>query len=132
MPDGSRPTPSPPDGPAAKRKMGPFTVVDRLGVGGMGIVYRAIYAEEGKPEREVALKVLSPGLSGNPQLVARFEREMAILKRLRHPSIVQYFGGGRSGGQVFYAMEYMPGGSVERLVKQKGRLAWEEAIDVLR
>jgi serine/threonine protein kinase/cbb3-type cytochrome oxidase subunit 3 len=113
---------------AGKRRIGPFQIEERLGVGGMGIVYRAIYTENGK---EVALKVLSPGLSANPQVIARFEREMAILKRMRHPNIVQYFGGGRSGGQNFFAMEFVPGGSVEKLLKEKGRLPWEEAIEVL-
>ncbi|MGC1274424.1 MAG: serine/threonine-protein kinase [Planctomycetaceae bacterium] len=119
---------SPPDGTSAKRRIGPFVIESRLGVGGMGIVYRAIYTENGK---EVALKVLSPGLSANPQVIARFEREMAILKRLRHPNIVQYFGGGRSGGQNFFAMEFVSGGSVEQMVKQKGKLSWEESLDIL-
>ncbi len=102
---------------------------ERLGVGGMGIVYKAVYEENGK---DVAVKVLSPGLSGNQQVAARFEREMAILKKLRHPNIVQYFGGGRVGGQQFFAMEYVPGGSVERLIKKKGKLSWEEALPILR
>ena len=118
-----------PEGTSAKRTMGPFEIGERLGVGGMGVVYHATYTENG---REVALKVLSPALSGNAQVAARFEREMAILKRLRHPNIVQYFGGGRSGGQQFFAMEYVPGGSVERLIKKKGKLQWEEALPILR
>jgi serine/threonine-protein kinase len=120
---------SSPEGTAAKRTMGPFEIHERLGVGGMGVVYRALYTENG---REVALKVLSPALSGNAQVAARFEREMAILKKLRHPNIVQYFGGGRSGGQQFFAMEYVPGGSVEQLIKKKGKLPWEEALPILR
>lgn len=125
---------SPADRAPSKRKIGPFTLEEKLGVGGMGIVWRAIYAEPGKTDsgREFALKVLSPGVCDNPHAVARFEREMAILKRLRHPNIVQYFGGGRSSnGQSFFAMEYMPGRSVERIVKQKKRLSWEETIEIL-
>ncbi|MBA3316292.1 MAG: serine/threonine protein kinase [Planctomycetota bacterium] len=120
---------SPSEGAAAKRKLGPFVLGQKLGVGGMGIVYRAVYEKNGS---DVAVKVLSPALSGNAQVAARFEREMAILKRLRHPNIVQYFGGGRSGGQQFFAMEYVPGGSVEQLVKKKGKLPWEESLSIMR
>lgn len=120
---------SPPDGATAKRKIGPFVLEQKLGVGGMGIVYRATYTKDGTT---VALKVLSPGVSGNPQVVARFEREMAILKRMRHPHIVPYFGGGRSNGQNYFAMAYMPGGSVEQLVKKRGQLPWEEAFEILK
>lgn len=120
---------SPSEGTAAKRKLGPFVLGERLGVGGMGIVYKATNEENGKV---VALKVLSPTVSGNQQVSARFEREMAILKKLRHPHIVQYLGGGRSGGQQFFVMEYVPGGSVERLIKKKGKVPWEEALPILR
>ncbi len=120
---------APPEGTPTKRKMGPFVLEEKIGIGGMGVVYRAIYAETAK---EFALKVLSPTMSGNPQVAARFDREIAILKRLRHPNIVQYFGGGRSGGQQYFAMEFVAGGSVEKIVKAKGRLPWEQALDILR
>lgn len=100
-----------------------------MGVGGMGIVYRATYVENGK---EVALKILSPGMTDSPQIAKRFEREMAILKKLKHPHIVRYFGGGKSGGQLFYAMELMPGGTVEDALKQASRFTWERTLEVLR
>ncbi len=129
MSDDAPPKTSPADGASAKRRIGPFAITGRLGVGGMGIVYRATYLETGK---EVALKVLSPALSANQQVIVRFEREMTILKRLRHPNIVQYFGGGRSGGQNYFAMEFVPGGSVEQMLKEKGKLPWEDALEILQ
>ena len=119
---------SSPESKPSKRKIGPFTIEGKLGVGGMGIVYDAIYE---KDNLRYALKVLSTGVCQNPQVVARFEREMAILKRMRHPHIVRYFGGGKSGGQRFFAMEYMPGGSLEHVVRKKGKLPWEEALEIL-
>jgi eukaryotic-like serine/threonine-protein kinase len=108
------------------RKIGPFELGDRLGVGGMGIVYRAIYTKTGTP---VAIKVLSPDLSDDTQLQARFEREIAILKKLQHPNIVKYYGGGKFGAQRFYAMELVHGGALEKLLKEKRQLPWEQVVE---
>ncbi len=109
-----------------QRMIGPFEVGDRIGVGGMGIVYRATYTKNGA---QVALKILSPDLSETESLQRRFEREVSILKKLQHPHIVRYYGGGKYGTQRFYAMELVKGGSVEDLLKQKKKLPWEQALD---
>src|SRR5262245_54209205 len=110
----------------AKRRIGPFEIEDKLGTGGMGIVYLATYLKTGQ---KVALKVLTPAMSSDEQLIKRFEREMEILKKLRHENIVRYFGGGRNGTQHFYAMELMGGGSLEQVIKKQGRLSWEQTVD---
>lgn len=110
---------------AAKRVIGPFELGERIGVGGMGIVYRAVYTKTGTP---VAIKILSPDLSNEESLQKRFEREISILKKLQHPHIVRYYGGGKLGIQRFYAMELVSGGSLESYLKSKQRLSWEEAI----
>ncbi|MEK6257792.1 MAG: serine/threonine-protein kinase [Planctomycetota bacterium] len=110
-----------------QRMIGPFEVGDRIGVGGMGIVYRATYTKNGA---QVALKILSPELSETESLQRRFEREVSILKKLQHPHIVRYYGGGKFGTQRFYAMELVLGGSVEDLLKEKKKLPWEEALDI--
>ena len=110
----------------SKRKIGPFELGKQLGIGGMGIVYLATYVKSGQ---KCALKVLSPALSSNQQLTARFSREMEILKRLQHEHIVRYFGGGKYKEQHYYAMELMNGGSVEELLKKKKRLSWEQTIE---
>jgi serine/threonine-protein kinase len=111
----------------SKRMVGPFEVGERIGVGGMGIVYRAIYTKNGA---HVALKILSPDVSDSDSLQRRFEREISILKKLQHPHIVKYYGGGKIGSQRFYAMELVDGGSIEDYLKKKGRLPWEEALDI--
>ena len=110
-----------------QRMIGPFEVGDRIGVGGMGIVYRATYTKNGA---QVALKILSPELSETESLQRRFEREVSILKKLQHPHIVRYYGGGKFGTQRFYAMELVLGGSVEDLLKKQKKLPWEEALDI--
>lgn len=108
------------------RRIGPFQLEGRLGVGGMGIVYRATYLKGGQ---KVAVKVLAPDLAADAKLAKRFEREMEILKKLKHPNIVKYYGGSTTGVQRFYAMELVTGGSLADLLKKRGRLSWEEAID---
>lgn len=110
---------------STKRVIGPFELGDRIGVGGMGIVYRAVYSKTGTP---VAIKVLSPDLSNEASLQRRFEREISILKKLQHPHIVRYYGGGKIGTQRFYAMELVIGGSLENYLETKQRLTWEETV----
>jgi serine/threonine-protein kinase len=109
-----------------KRVLGPFELGDKLGVGGMGVVYRATYLKTGQ---QVAVKVLAPDLTADPKIAKRFEREMDILKKLKDPHIIQYYGGSVSGHQRFYAMELLPGGALDRLLKKKGKFTWEETID---
>jgi len=112
-----------------KRRVGPFELERKLGVGGMGVVYLGTYLKNG---RKMAVKVLAPEMSADGRLLRRFLREMAILSRLRHPHIVRYYGGGKDKTQHFYAMEYMDGGSVEQMLKKKGRFGWEETIGYSR
>ncbi len=108
------------------RLIGPFLIEKRLGVGGMGIVYKATYTKNGA---DVALKVLPLVLTANRKLVERFEREMAILKKLKHPRIVQFYGGGEQDGQHFYAMEFINGGTLAELLKEQSRLPWQQVVE---
>ncbi len=112
-----------------ERKIGPFILGKQIGAGGMGVVYKATYVETGK---EVALKVLPPGLATDPKMLKRFEREIGILKRLVHPNIVKYYGGGTHQGQRWYAMEFIDGGSLQDILKKRKRLSWDQAIQVGR
>ena len=109
-----------------QRRFGPFKIEEQLGAGGMGSVYRAIYRKNG---RQVALKLLSPGLEVNEKAVARFEREMAILEKLKHRNIVKYYGGGVHNGQYFYAMKLTSGGTLSDVLQSRGRIPWEQTIE---
>jgi serine/threonine-protein kinase len=113
----------------SNRKIGPFELGEKLGAGGMGIVYRAVYTKTGIP---CAIKVLAPDVNDSTAVQQRFEREIAILKKLQHPHIVRYYGGGKVGNQRFYAMELVPGGSLESYLKAKRKLPWEEALEFAR
>jgi eukaryotic-like serine/threonine-protein kinase len=112
-----------------KRMIGPFELGDKLGAGGMGVVYRATYIKTGVA---CAIKVLSPDITDSLQIQQRFEREISILKKLQHPNIVRYYGGGKFGSQRFYAMELVTGGSLESMLKKRGKLGWEEALSYAR
>ncbi|MFH1924474.1 MAG: protein kinase, partial [Planctomycetota bacterium] len=84
-----------------------YEILDTLGEGGMGIVYAG---RQRSLDRKVAIKVLSPVLAKDPNFLARFEREIAILVRLSHPHIVTIFDQGRSStGLLYYVMEYVEG-----------------------
>ncbi|HJT76284.1 MAG TPA: serine/threonine-protein kinase, partial [Gemmataceae bacterium] len=107
------------------QQLGPFLVEKVLGSGAMGAVYRARYTKTGA---RVALKVIGAGLSDNPNLLRRFEREAAILKQLNHPNIVRYYGAGRTQGTPFYAMEYIEGESLDHALHRRDRMTWEEVV----
>jgi len=93
----------------AARRLGKYAILDILGEGGMGVVY---LAEQDRPRRTIALKVIRPGLL-TPRLLRRFEHESQILARLQHHGIAQIFEAGAAdtgaGPQPFFAMEYIKG-----------------------
>ncbi|OYV83300.1 MAG: hypothetical protein B7Z73_16220 [Planctomycetia bacterium 21-64-5] len=109
-----------------EQRLGPFLLKERLGAGGMGVVYRATHVESRRP---FAVKVLSAKAAGNKRIVARFARELEILKALKHPNIVRCFGGGRQGSDIYLVMELVGGGSLAGLIRRRGRIPWDAAID---
>ena len=86
-----------------------YRVLRPLGRGGMASVYLAM---QESVQREVALKIMSPTLLGDPQFGERFLREARIAAKLRHPHVVQVHDVGVAGGLHYIAMEYLPGGPV--------------------
>jgi serine/threonine-protein kinase len=113
----------------AGQQIGPFAIETEIGSGAMGTVYRAHYRETGQ---EVAIKIISAGQDTNPTTLARFEREAAILKKLKHPNIVRLLATGRYRGTPFYVMEYIEGNSLEHLLQRRQRFTWEEIVTLGR
>jgi serine/threonine protein kinase len=93
----------------------------------MAVVYRALYTKE---NREIALKLLPVEAHEEPRLVARFERETEILRRLKHPHIIPCFGGGQIGGQRWIAMQLMTQGTLAAELKRRGRFPWQEVVQI--
>jgi predicted Ser/Thr protein kinase len=109
------------------QKVGPFAIEKELGSGAMGSVYRARYIPD---NRIVALKVIAFGLAGNDSAMKRFTRESGILQQLRHPNIVRLFATGRWRETPFFAMEYIDGESLDRVMARRDRFTWQEVIDI--
>lgn len=97
-----------------------YRIIDRLGEGGMGVVYKA---EHRMMDRVVALKVLAPHLTANAAAVDRFRQEVKAAGKLLHPNIVVSHDAGEAGGHHFLVMEYVEGISLDRLVSRRGPLS---------
>ncbi|MCK6460398.1 MAG: serine/threonine protein kinase, partial [Planctomycetes bacterium] len=92
-----------------------YRVEEPIGSGAMGTVYRATQLSLGRP---VAVKVLPPNVSDDPQFVHRFHREAEILAALSHPNVVQVIDRGEADGRYFIVMEYVDGESLRSLLKR--------------
>jgi len=108
-------------------KLDNYEIEAEIGRGGMGTVYKAINLSSGQ---EVALKVLPPELSRQPNFLLRFKREIATLRQLDHPGIVKMLDVGDKEGHYYYAMEYIDGQSLEEILDHKERLSITKAIDI--
>jgi serine/threonine-protein kinase len=112
----------------AGRRFGAYEVLEELGSGGMGKVYRA---KNVTLERLVALKTLAPHLSADQGFVQRFLKEARVAARLNHPNIVQTYDFGCVEGVYYLAMEYVDGHSLRTYLK-RGRFSERDALQVIR
>jgi len=94
-------------------KMGAFLLVDLLGRGGMGAVYRG---RDTGLDRWVAVKVMQSSFGGNPEFVETFRREAQAAAALTHPNIVQIYSFGVAHGQPYMAMELLEGGRLDQMI----------------
>jgi serine/threonine protein kinase len=106
-----------------------YELLSLLGTGGFGRVYRV---RDLHLEREVALKVLQPLLTRDPEVVERFRREAQLAAGLRHPNIVNIYDIGGRSGLLWYTMEFIDGPSLAQLVERDGPLSLEKTLRLLR
>ncbi len=109
-------------------KLGKYTLVSRIGSGGMASVFKAV---EDDTEQEVAVKVLPPWLDDEENFQPRFEREAAILMRLHHPHIVPILNFGMEDGIYYIVMPLMEIGTLRERIR-KGPLKPEEGAHIIR
>ena len=108
--------------------LGGYRILERIGRGGMGTVYKA---NQTSLNRTVALKILSPKVAEDPTFVAKFQKEAQAAGRLNHPNIVQVYDVGSDGGLHFYSMEYIENGSVQDLATREGVVETDLAVEIV-
>ena len=121
-------SPELPQGRAKSLILGGYTILDRIGSGGMGQVFKA---EHHRMKRLVAIKTLPAKLMKDPAAVARFQREVEAAAKLRHPNIVAADDADEANGVHFLVMEYVDGRDLASLVKKHGPLPIPLAIDYI-
>jgi tetratricopeptide (TPR) repeat protein/TolB-like protein len=133
--------PSPPSSPtrtgdawlpqlaAGARLAGRYRILGLIGVGGMGMVYRA---QDEKLDLAVAIKVLRPELARDGQRLERFKQELVLARQVSHPNVVRTHDLGGDGDLAFFTMDFIPGCSLRELLAEEGRLVPERAIAMAR
>ena len=107
------------------RRIGSYTILSKLGAGGMGEVYRA---RDPKLSRDVAIKVMAPSLALNPAFVRRLEREARLLAAINHPNIAAIYDLQQDAGNHFLVLELVEGNTLADVLKKGGALPIEEAL----
>jgi serine/threonine-protein kinase len=113
--------------PASFPSIPGYRLERELGRGGMGVVYRATETASGAT---VAIKTITPAMAPTPVQVERFLREARILEQLRHSNIVAFRAMGEAGGLLWFAMEFVAGQDVARLVQEQGPLPVKSAVRI--
>ncbi len=120
------PDPAP---PLIGKTISGYEILELVGEGGMGAVYRA---RQLSLDREVAFKVLAARLAGNDEFVARFRREARSIAKVNHPNILQVHDVADADGMHFIVMEFIKGTSLSEKLKDKGFIDWKQCADYIR
>jgi serine/threonine protein kinase/tetratricopeptide (TPR) repeat protein len=137
-----RPTPSPPSGPRTSRIQvsgpilqsgdvlgGRYEILQLLGEGGMGAVYKA---RDRELDRFVALKLIRPELAANPSILARFKQELLLSREVTHKNVIRIFDLGDADGVKFITMEFVEGQDLRSLIQEKKKFPPEEAVELMQ
>jgi len=104
-----------------------YRLLELVGSGGMAVVYRGL---DTLLQRDVAVKVLREGYASDPAFLARFRREAQAAANLQHPNVVTVYDVGQDGVRHYIVMEYVQGHDLKTLIRQRGRMSVEEALDI--
>jgi tetratricopeptide (TPR) repeat protein/predicted Ser/Thr protein kinase len=128
-------TPRPSSEAAAKGQLEPgtllaerFEILQLLGQGGMGAVYKA---RDTELERLVALKLIRPELASHPEILRRFKQELILAREVTHRNVIRIFDLGQAQGIKFITMEYVEGRDLKGLIHEKGKLTTDEAVPIV-
>lgn len=115
-------------GKAKSLVLGNYLLLEKIGEGGMGAVYKA---EHRRMKRVVAVKMLPAAMMNKPDAAARFQREVEAAAKLEHPNIVTAFDADHANGVHLLVMQYVPGFDLSALVKKNGPLPVAQAVDCI-
>ena len=108
---------------------GRYEILQLLGEGGMGAVYKAADREL---DRFVALKVIRPELASNPSILARFKQELLLAHQVTHRNVIRIYDLGEAEGVKFITMEFIEGKDLRALIREKKKFTPEEAVDIIQ
>ena len=108
---------------------GRYKILEMLGLGGMGAVYKASDLEL---DRLIALKVIRPDIARHPEALGRFRQELLTARQVTHKNVVRIFDIGESDGVKFITMEYVAGRDLRSILADQGKLAVSEALPIVR
>ena len=117
------------DDPRIGKVIAGYRIEERVGRGGMGVVYRA---EHLNLRRRAAIKIIAPDLAESEGFRERFTREARIAAALQHPNIVTVYDAGEVDGLLYLAMQYIEGFDLSAMLRKDGRLRPYRAVDVCR
>lgn len=120
---------SPPEQPDELGRLGGYRVLEVIGVGGMGVVFRA---EDPQLQREVALKAMKPAIAASPSAKERFLREARAIAAIEHPHIVPVYQVGEDRNIPFIALQYLRGESLLTRLARTGKLEPREIVRIGR
>jgi formylglycine-generating enzyme required for sulfatase activity len=109
------------------QRLGTYVVLNKLGEGGMGTVYKA---HDPTLNRSVALKLLPPHLAHDPEFVTRFKHEATAAAKLSHGNLVHVYAVGEEAGTHYIAMEFVEGGTLLSHIRKQGVLSVEESLAI--
>ena len=108
---------------------GRYEIMQLLGEGGMGSVYKAMDRELNRP---VALKLIRPELAANPAILARFKQELLLAHQVTHRNVIRIYDLGDADGVKFITMEFVEGEALRALIKQHKKFSPEEAVEIIQ
>ena len=108
---------------------GRYEILDLLGEGGMGAVYKAADREV---ERVVALKLIRPEMASNPVILARFKQELLTAHQVTHKNVIRIYDLAEADGVKFITMEFVEGSDLRQLLKEHGKFSPDEAVEIIR
>ncbi len=108
---------------------GRYEILQTIGEGGMGAVYKA---KDCELDRFVALKVIRPELASDPSILARFKKELLLAHQVTHRNVIRIYDLGEGEGVKFITMEFIEGKDLRSLIREKKKFTPEEAVDVIQ